>query len=234
MKSTPFVKICGMRDADNIRTIAALRPDFMGFIFYERSPRFAGAALSHPETRALVRSLRLPPFEIQTVGVFVNASASEILRCVQDFDFAAVQLHGDESPEFCAALKEQSAAMSANRITIIKALSIAIEQDVARAADYHDYHGVVDFLLFDTKPAVRDQFGGTGERFDWRVLEAYTLATPFFLSGGISAESADEIRCLEHPRLHALDINSRFETSAGVKDAAAVERFLHELRARHA
>jgi phosphoribosylanthranilate isomerase len=229
------VKVCGMRDADNIRAIAslaALQPrgvDFMGFIFYERSPRFAGVALENAETRELVRSLRLPPFGIQTVGVFVNSPTSEIMRCVQDFDFAAVQLHGDEPPEFCAALKQVLRDNNSNSTTIIKALSIATEQDVERSADYH---GVVNFLLFDTKPVTSEQFGGTGERFDWRVLEAYTAradAMPFFLSGGISADSADEIKRLRHPQLHTLDINSRFETAPGVKDAAAIERFLHAL-----
>lgn len=214
MNSKPIVKVCGMRDTANIRAVATLQPDYMGFIFYERSSRFVGEALDV----ALIRSLRHEPFSIRTVGVFVNASASQIVRHVEQYDFAAAQLHGTESPSLCKQVKEESGR------DIIKTFSIASEQDVKRVADYE---GVIDYVLFDTATS---QYGGSGTRFDWNVLSAYTDATPFFLSGGISLESTGDIKRLRHPMLYAVDINSRFETAPAMKDVKKLQQFFQQLQ----
>jgi phosphoribosylanthranilate isomerase len=226
------IKVCGMRDAENIRSVATLASEglpvaYMGFIFYEHSPRYAGEALQHPESCALLHSLRRAPFHIKTVGVFVNASVPDILHCVENLHLAAVQLHGNESPAFCAALRKQIKQQTNQaNIELIKAISVATEQDVNAVTDYAD---VVDFVLFDTKPIHTDQYGGTGTQFDWRVLKNYTLTMPFFLSGGISAQSTDDIKRLEHPQLYAIDINSRFELSAGIKNPQTIRYFLQAL-----
>jgi phosphoribosylanthranilate isomerase len=213
----PHVKICGMRDAANIRAVAALKPDFMGFIFYEQSARFVGDVL---ET-ALVRQLRQEPFGIQTIGVFVDAPTSEVLRRVEQYDFAACQLHGGESPAECARIKRESGRQ------LIKAFNIAAEQDLKHVAEYEN---IIDYALFDTKIPNASVNGGSGTRFDWGVLNAYTNKIPFFLSGGIEPQDADEIKRLSHPLLYAVDINSRFETVPGVKDIEKLHVFVQDFQ----
>ncbi|MDR1673250.1 MAG: phosphoribosylanthranilate isomerase [Bacteroidales bacterium] len=204
------IKVCGMRDVDNIAAVAALSPDYMGFIFYEQSSRYAGAL--HPDAVAALNGAR-----ICTTGVFVNASAGDILAKVKEYGFRAVQLHGNESPVFCESLRAQG-------IVVVKSFPVSRIRDFAVCAVYES---ACDYFLFDTKTP---SYGGSGTPFDWGMLAAYTGKTPFFLSGGIGANHAQRIKMLQHPMLYAIDVNSRFETSPGVKDLAQVRHFIGVMR----
>lgn len=190
------IKVCGMCDPRNIAAVAALKPDFMGFIFYKKSPRYVGAL--SPET---VKGI---PSSIKKVGVFVNEDMGMIEQTVAEYGLDFVQLHGDESVEFCRALK--------GKCGIIKATSIV------RASLYED---VVDYLLFDTPTP---HYGGSGERFDWSELNNYKGGTPFFLSGGIGVEQGSEVRALD---VFAVDVNSRFETQPGMKNIELLKKFIN-------
>lgn len=190
------IKVCGMCDPRNIASVAALKPDFMGFIFYKKSPRYVGAL--SPET---VRGI---PASIKRVGVFVNEEITVIEKMVEEYGLDFVQLHGDESVEFCRALKEKCG--------VIKATSIA------RAPLYED---VADYLLFDTPTP---HYGGSGQRFDWSELQNYKGSTPFFLSGGIGVENGREVKALD---VFAVDINSRFETQPGFKNVELLKDFMY-------
>lgn len=207
------VKVCGMRDPDNIQAVAELQPEFMGFIFYPPSPRFVGNTLS----AQIVRDL--PP-TIQNVGVFVDAPLQEIYTVIERYGFSFIQLHGSESPEYCIELREKTG------VSIIKARSISSELDLQGLTDYI---GVVHYLLFDTKtPAM----GGSGQQFDWNILTNYQGKTPFFLSGGIAPVMAEIIGSFQHPALYALDVNSRFELRPGVKNPETLKPFLDTIRQR--
>jgi phosphoribosylanthranilate isomerase len=216
-----FIKICGMRSEPNIRALSVGEgsdesvPNYMGFIFYAASPRYVGDTFT-------LQTIRSVPETVRTVCVVVDATADRITTLAQHYGFHAVQLHGNESPEFCRQLR----TVLPRGVEVWKALSIATADDMARAADYAH---AADRLLFDTKGA---SHGGNGTRFDWSLLEQYNSETPFFLSGGISADDVDEIVLLarRHKRLCGVDVNSRFETSPGVKDVAAVQEFVRTLR----
>jgi phosphoribosylanthranilate isomerase len=203
------VKVCGMKDPRNIRQLAALPVDMIGFIFHEGSPRYAGA-LTASDTGAI------PP-SILKVGVFVDERAGAIREKIQQHGLHAVQLHGSEPPALCRELREGGTR-------VIKALP------VVRAADLSDatvpYEGACDYLLFDTSAPSP---GGSGKRFDWSLLPAYRGATPFLLAGGIGPGDAPAILALRHPSLYAIDINSRFETAPGVKAIPAIKQFLTTL-----
>ena len=162
-----IVKVCGLRDPDNIRAVERLPVDLCGFIFYPRSPRCVPDDEFHA---AAVRSCRRP-----AVGVFVDASPAEMLRTAERFGLGWLQLHGDESPEACGELRQRG-------FRIIKAIRVASAGDLAAARAYED---CADYLLFDTRC---DGYGGSGRRFDWSVLDAYAGRVPFLLSGGIDAE----------------------------------------------
>ena len=197
------IKICGMRDAENMRQIAALAPDFFGLIFYPKSPRFISVAEAE----------NLPHFpEIRRVGVFVNENSEVILETAVKAKLSFVQLHGDESPAFCLELKKRN-----SELRIIKVFNIGADFD---ARVLKDYEAVCDYFLFDTKT---DKRGGSGEIFDWTILQNLDLQKPFFLSGGIGAENVFEaIAACENLPLFALDFNSRIESAAGVKSFAMV------------
>lgn len=200
-----IIKVCGMTDGENIRQTEQLGVDFIGFIFYPRSPRF----LFEMPTYLPVRSRR--------IGVFVNESKDNILMYADRFGLDYIQLHGNESPEFCHNL--QAAGMK-----LIKAFSIATPRDLSSVSAYE---GLCQYYLFDTKTP---QYGGSGNQFDWTLLNRYTGNTPFLLSGGINQYSATAIRNFHHPRLAGVDINSRFESSPGLKDIGRIQTFISELR----
>jgi phosphoribosylanthranilate isomerase len=205
-----MVKVCGMREAQNIAEVARLEPDFMGFIFYERSPRYAGEM--PPE------SLDVLPPETQRVGVFVNASEEYILATTHRYTLDFVQLHGAESPEMCADLR-------AKGLGVIKAFGIASREDVESAATYN---GTCDYYIFDTASATH---GGTGRKFDHTLLASYRGSTPFLLSGGLGLEDAIHLTA-PHPLCVGFDINSRFETAPGIKDPEAIEQFIKTIKNR--
>ncbi len=188
------VKVCGMRDIDNIRELSVLPVDYLGFIFYAKSPRFT-------ENLPLLTDL---PRNIQKIGVFVNAAQTYILDKIAE-GLDGVQLHGNESPSLCAALQQQG-------VKVIKAFGIDRDFDWETLSAYLP---VVDYLLFDTKS---NHHGGTGARFDWQTLASYPFEKPYFLSGGLSTDNIQEAIAIADERLIGLDLNSRFEIAPAVKD----------------
>ncbi len=206
---TPKIKICGMQQPENIRAVAAFHPDYMGFIFYQKSPRFVGNL-----DPAIVKLL---PNTICKVGVFVNESTENILATAFKYHLNAIQLHGDESPNMCEAIRKEG-------LEVIKAFRVATTADLQATGLYQH---ACDFLLFDTKTPL---FGGSGQKYNWNVLQSYNGRIPFFLSGGIGASDITRLLAFHHPLLHAVDVNSRFETSPGEKDVMALTHFINELK----
>ena len=200
-----LIKVCGMRDADNIRQIEQLGVNMIGFIFYSKSPR------------CICEIPGYLPVHAKRVGVFVNESKENIFMYADRFSLDYIQLHGEESPEYCRSLRLSG-------LQIIKTFSISMPKDLLAI---NAYDGICDYYLFDTRTP---QYGGSGNQFDWNILHHYTGSTPFFLSGGINPYSAKAIREFHHPQFAGIDINSRFEVSPGVKDTERIERFLQELK----
>lgn len=200
-----LIKVCGMREADNIRAVEAAGADWMGFIFFPRSPR---CVTDVPEYL---------PQHCRRVGVFVNADMEEILQKAREWHLDFIQLHGDETPEQCRALKAQG-------LGVIRAFRVATPQDLTATAHYADG---CDYFLFDTPTK---DFGGSGRQFDWQLLRHYTGTTPFLLSGGLGPDSIAALRDFRHPACCGIDLNSRFETAPAQKDAAALASFIQEIR----
>jgi phosphoribosylanthranilate isomerase len=200
------LKICGLKVPDNIREVAELQPDYIGMIFYPKSPRYIEPSRT---------PMPLTP-GIKRVGVFVNENPVQISRLARQHRLDLLQLHGDENPGYCAAVGQLG-------MPLIKAFGINPGFDFDSLAAYQPH---CQHFLFDTRSS---KYGGTGESFDWAELKNYTLDTPFFLSGGISPDDAEKIKQFAHPSLHAIDINSKFETAPGVKDIGALTTFIHEL-----
>ena len=195
------LKVCGMQETENIVALASLQPDYMGFIFWEPSKRYCTTVPTNI------------PKHIKKVGVFVDETTKQIKEKVKLFGLDAVQLHGDESPRQCAALL--------NLCLVIKAFRIGPDFDFKTLTPYQDH---CTYFLFDTQGPLP---GGNGTAFDWKLLAGYTLDTPFFLSGGIGlghVEAIAEIRKRNLP-IHALDINSLFESKPGVKKIEKIEKF---------
>ena len=204
------IKICGMKFPDNIAEVAALRPDFMGFIFYPKSPRFA-----EPLDSATLKAL---PKSIKKIGVFVNENLENILTIAYKYDLDGVQLHGTELEGMCKELRKAG-------YIVIKAFPIAEAYNfkVTKA-----YEGSCDYFLFDTKT---DAYGGSGLKFNWKMLDEYVGETPFLLSGGIAADDAEAILKIEHPKFAGIDLNSKFEVKPGEKNVELLKEFLKELKA---
>ena len=200
-----LIKVCGMRDAENIREVEALGIDMMGFIFYPKSSR-------HVSERP-----KYVPTKCKRVGVFVDATIEDIRQHIADYSLDIIQLHGHESPDFIRQLR----ALCGDSIAIIKAFNIATKEDSEATAPYV---GLVDYFLFDTKgPSA----GGNGEKFDWSVLDAYNSDTPFLLSGGIGPDDAERILDYHHSKCIGIDLNSRFEIEPGIKDIVKIKTFLN-------
>ena len=203
------LKICGMKYPGNILEVGSLLPDYMGFIFWKKSARYFDGQLPNL------------PQSIKKTGVFVNASQEEIAAKVTQYDLQAVQLHGQESVEFCQELKTKLA----KSIEIIKVFSVdeAFDFDQLQA-----FETVCDYFLFDTKGKLP---GGNGTTFDWKVLENYPSKKPFFLSGGIGLDEIDlvnEILNTDLP-IYAIDVNSKFEIEAGLKNSELLDRFKQKI-----
>jgi phosphoribosylanthranilate isomerase len=214
------IKVCGTRNPENIEALSKLPLDFIGFIFYPKSPRYAGQKkLEQWMSKQGIELLG----SIAKVGVFVNAEIEEVVNRIHDFELDFIQLHGTESPEYCKELFDLWGFSSIRRASIIKAFSIDENFDFASTAPYTSY---CKYFLFDTKGA---SFGGNGTPFDWHLLDNYQGVTPFFLSGGIGPESVTAIREVQHPQLVGIDINSKFETEPGEKDVALISEFLQEI-----
>jgi phosphoribosylanthranilate isomerase len=204
------IKVCGMRNPDNITELAKLSIDYMGLIFYPKSPRYIGEL--NPQI------LDILPSHIDKIGVFVDEELDTVLEQIEKYGFILVQLHGQESPQYCRECWNLSNA------GVIKAFNISSVDDFEQTKTYE---GICNYFLFDTKTS---QHGGSGQKFDWSILEAYTGNTPFFLSGGISSDDVEAIKKIEHPRLYGIDINSRFEIEPGSKKIELIDKFIKELR----
>ena len=200
------LKVCGMRDPENIRAVEALGVQWMGFIFWPGSKRYVSERPSYLPTKC------------KRVGVFVDADITEILQKVEEYALDLIQLHGSESPDYISQIKNLLAVHCP--LSIVKAFNIATLADLEQT---HAYEDIVDYFLFDTKGK---SVGGNGEQFDWRVLDQYRGPTPYLLSGGIGPDDVHRVRAFSHPLLAGIDLNSRFETSPGVKDIESVHSFL--------
>ncbi|WP_370227169.1 phosphoribosylanthranilate isomerase [Mesoflavibacter sp.] len=206
------LKVCGMKYQDNINQVAALQPDYLGFIFYEKSSRFfEGVIPKLPKT-------------IKKVGVFVNASLEFILNKIETHQLNVIQLHGQETPEFCKELKTHChSEHSEESIKIIKVFSIKDHFDFSVLQPFEN---ICDYFLFDTKGKLP---GGNGHTFNWDVLKNYPSTTPYFLSGGIGLGEVDTILSFlqkkESKYCYAIDVNSKFEITPGLKDIEALEKF---------
>lgn len=203
------IKVCGMRNSENLLQLVELQPDYVGFIFHEASPRFVGEILSPDVTRSLPRG-------VKKVGVFVNASIDQIVKTVKRYGLDYAQLHGDETPDFCRNLQFKG-------VNIIKAFAIDAEFNFTKLNNFKPH---CDFFLFDAKGSSR---GGNGQSFDWSLLRRYDNEKPFFLAGGIDLDNAEQAADLTGLKLHALDVNSRFETAPGVKDLEKVRRLMEKV-----
>ena len=203
------IKICGMKFPENISEIASLQPDFLGFIFYDKSPRNFENTIP-----AIDKS-------IQKVGVFVNASLDEIQEKVKQYELDFVQLHGDESPDFCQLLLQ-------NKFKVIKAFSIDNQFNFSKLENYFNY---CDYFLFDTKGT---NYGGNGITFDWSVLENYHLDKPYFLSGGIGTENIEEVKSFltstSAKNCIAIDCNSKLEVSPGLKSTEKTKQLINAFK----
>ena len=212
------IKVCGMKHPENMAALALLDPDYMGLIFYDKSPRFFEADLEQKDLK------------MRKTGVFVDASEDFISEKVKRYNLNAVQLHGNESPQFCLNLKKKFSEEN-RKIELIKVFSI---KDEFNFNLLEPYEGLVDYFLFDTKGKNK---GGNGIGFNWEVLKEYPSSTPFFLSGGIGLEEVSTIKELQEffenqnkeELLYAVDINSRFETAPGLKDTEQIKIFKDRL-----
>jgi phosphoribosylanthranilate isomerase len=207
-----IIKVCGMRHPENIRQVASIDINWIGFIFYKKSPRFL--SLDSKELAYQPPAIHHQP---KKVGVFVNASVEEMIETALRYKLDYLQLHGNESLDICHTLYKRG-------YSLIKAFSIATEKDLMQTKAYED---TVEYFLFDTKC---EGYGGSGKCFDWAVLSAYTGKTPFLLSGGITPGSIEDIRRFQHPRLYGIDLNSGFETAPGLKDVEKINSFVKEIR----
>jgi len=216
------IKVCGMKDPKNIRQLMELEPDFMGFIFHPPSPRFIGPVLR--ELQEVLDTIRKKeealPHKTMMTGVFVDEPAQKIKEQVQLLRLDAIQLHGQETHTFCSSLRK-------NGIKVIKAFGISEQFHWSGLEDYRD---TIDCILFDTR--MGNKTGGTGQRFDWDLLENYKLDIPYFLSGGISEADIPAIldRKSTDSRLMGIDLNSRYELAPGTKDIRNLAKTFKLLR----
>lgn len=199
------IKICGMRDIENIQQILEFEPDYLGFIFYEKSARY----VSESQMKEVGK---LNFGETERVGVFVNESVEKILSYADKGFFDIVQLHGSESPEVVKALKEEG-------LEVIKVFSVDDDFDTKILNKYED----VNYFLFDTKGKLP---GGNGVKFNWDVIENSKIKKPFFLSGGLGVEDMEMVKNLKSKNLYALDFNSMLENEPGLKNVGKVRKVI--------
>ena len=221
-----IIKVCGMRDGENIRQVAELGIDWIGMIFWDKSPRNVTMIPTHAgiiPDRSSIHNSQCTMHDFKRVGVFVDEMPQNIITRVVNFQLDLIQLHGHETPTLIRNLRRTLDPDIRPGIKFIKAISVENRDDIAA---YKDYSDCVDYFLFDTKcPTV----GGSGNQFDWSVLDDYDGDVPFLLSGGIGPDDAERIKAFHHPKCIGIDLNSRFETEPGMKDVETLARFLKEL-----
>ena len=207
------IKVCGMTLQEQVEGLPDMGATFAGFIFYPKSPRYVFRHL----TSAQIKKINT----INKVGVFVNSSIEEVLLMVDECRLHMVQLHGDESPKYCERIADYVSVVKAYRVSDNDSIEWMIKP----------YMDVCDMFMFDTMGA---GYGGTGKKFDWNMLKGSTIGKPFFLSGGIQPDDTNALmEFKDEPvskALFAVDINSKFETSPGVKDMRKVEKFIKDLK----
>ena len=227
------IKVCGMRDTENISELVKLKPDYIGFIFYGKSKRFVA---KFPKIEI--------PSKIKKVGVFVNENIDEVIEIVEKNKLDAIQLHGSETPEYCKDLRNCLTKPSRSEVTersrsdnsgevistplnhpfeIFKAFSV---DDNFNFEKTKVYEKACNYFLFDTKGK---DYGGNGVKFNWQILDNYKGETPFLLSGGISKVDAAEIKNVSHKAFAGVDINSGFEIEPGLKNIANIKEFKQNL-----
>jgi len=211
------IKVCGMRDTENISELVKLKPDYIGFIFYDKSKRFV---TNFPEVEI--------PSEIKKVGVFVNESIGKVIEILEENKLDAVQLHGNETPEYCNQLRHSELVSESHPIEILKAFSVDNDFDFSKTEPYQK---VCDYLLFDTKGK---EYGGNGVKFNWQVLDNYKGTTPFLLSGGITKNDVQALlsflRRQESKKCIGIDINSGFEIEPALKNIEEIKEFKQNLK----
>ncbi len=218
-----IVKVCGMREGENIRQVAELGVNWIGMIFWDKSPRNVTMI---PTYAGIIpdRGSDIGSFKAKRVGVFVDEMPQNIITRVVNYKLDLVQLHGHETRTLIRNLRRTLDPDIRPGVQFIKAISVGGCNDIA---EYKDYEDCVDYFLFDTKcPTV----GGSGSQFDWSVLEAYDGDVPFLLSGGIGPDDAERVRNFHHPKCIGIDLNSRFETEPGLKDITKLKQFLEQLK----
>jgi phosphoribosylanthranilate isomerase len=207
------IKVCGITKKDDLQQLVQCGVSYAGFIFYEKSPRFAG----HRIDARTVRETE----GIKKVGVFVDAPLEQVQRIITDYGLDMVQLHGDETPAYCAVLR--------SKVPVIKAFRVGDNVDWEQLLSA--YLPVTDYFLFDTEAG--KAYGGTGKRFNWELLQTYPYTHPFYLSGGIGLEETPELLQLQLPALFAVDVNSRFEIQPGVKNMEKVRVFTDQIHSTY-
>lgn len=207
------IKVCGITQFKQLQQLEALNIDYAGLIFYKDSPRYMGDKMTGKQVKEA-------DFDLKKVGVFVNPGYSELLDAIDEYGLDIVQLHGNETPEMCEDVSGE--------VEVIKAFRI---EDGAVNIDklVEPYDAVCDFYLFDTA-GLKESFGGTGQQFDWSILKRAKIEKPFFLSGGIGPDDAQKIKAFKHPDFFAIDVNSKFEMAPGLKDMAAILKFLQAFK----
>jgi len=206
------IKVCGMKDAENIEAISQLEVDYLGFIFYKASPRYAEILVHLPEN-------------IRKVGVFVNETEELILEKVKQFNLDVIQLHGHETPEFCEDLSEALAKKGHPKVELWKVFSIKTPEDFKGMEAYSFY---VNKYLLDTKGQYR---GGNGQKFDWQMLYQKDFSKPVMLSGGIVPEDAKAVvKLYQDGIIQGVDVNSGFEEEPGFKNKTAIKEFIKTIR----
>jgi phosphoribosylanthranilate isomerase len=205
------IKVCGMRESQNILALAELQPDLMGFIFYSKSARFTGEVLE----KEILKSL---PGSIQKTGVFVNESFEKVIAISKEYGLDFVQLHGKETVEFCEKLKKES-------LKIIKVFSVDNLFEFTETINFEDF---ADYFLFDTK--AEGGYGGHGKAFDWNILDKYEGNTPFLLAGGISLENLGDLDKIKNKHFVGIDVNSKFELSPANKDIEALKELFGKIK----
>jgi len=215
-----------MRDGENIRQVAELGVDWIGLIFYPKSPRNVTMIPTHagiiPDRAPMADGFTVG--SPKRVGVFVDEMAQNIITRVVNYKLNLIQLHGHETPTLIRNLRQTLDPDIQPGVKFIKAISVGSRDDIAT---YRDYEGCVDYFLFDTKCQT---VGGSGNQFDWSVLDAYDGDVPFLLSGGIGPEDAEQVRNFHHPKCIGIDLNSRFEIEPGLKDINKLREFIKTIR----
>ena len=202
-----IIKVCGMRDALNIREVESLGVDMMGFMCWNGSKRFVSLKPDY-----------LP--DVCRVGVFVNPTVDEVVSKVRELGLNRIQLHGAETPEQCRTIHK------ATGLPIMKAVSIESQDDFSQCSAYDRADGV-DMFLFDTKCS---GWGGSGQEFDWSLLDSYDGSNPFILAGGIGPGAEERVVAIDHPKFRGIDLNSQFEVEPALKEISKLSVFINNIR----